>query len=154
MGQHNMQFWQHLLLGVALATLTLPANAISVAADDWTDTLADTTNAGDYADSFTTSTSINISGTTSSSQTWELSARLTTAMTGLTIDVKRTGNGSGDSVPSGGNADQTLTTAFQPFFTGSGNVSGIPLQFLIRNIDVTDGNGTKDIKIEYQVTTQ
>jgi hypothetical protein len=150
-----MQFWQHLVLGVALATVTLPANAISVAADDWTHTLADNiTNAGDYyTGSFTTATSINIGDTTSSSQMWTLSARLTTVIAGLNIGIKRTGNGSGDSVPSGGNTNQELTTAFQPFFTGSGNISGIPLEFEISNFDVTDGNGIKNIQIQYQVTT-
>jgi hypothetical protein len=151
-----MQFWQHLVLGVALATVTLPANAISVAADNWTHTLADNiTNAGDYyTGSFTTATSINIGGTTSSSQMWTLSARLTTDIAGLNIGIKRTGNGSGDSIPSGGTDDyQTLTTAFLPFFTGSGNVTGIPLELQISDVDVTDGNGTKTIPIEYQITT-
>jgi hypothetical protein len=150
-----MQFWQHLLLGVALATVTLPANAISVAADDWTHTLADNiTNAGEYyTDSFTTATSINIGDTTSSSQMWTLSARLTTDITGLKIGIRRSNNSSNDSVLSGGNANQTLTTAFLPFFTGSGNVTGIPLELQISDVDVTDGNGTKTIPIEYQITT-
>ncbi|OQX03274.1 MAG: hypothetical protein BWK73_40095 [Thiothrix lacustris] len=154
-----MQFWQHLLLGVALATVTFPANAISVdAADnDWTSTplsSANITNAGEYyADSFTTSTNVNISGIANSSQAWTVSVRLTTLVNGLAIAVKRTGNGTG--FPSGG--DDTYyplnNTAFQPLFTGSGNISGIPLEFQISNFDVTDGNGTKDIQIEYQVTT-
>ncbi len=149
-----MKWWRHLLLGVALATLTLPAHAISVAAADWTYTPpTDITNAGEYyADSFTTSTTVDISGTSSSSQAWTVSVRLTNLVNGLTITTKRTGNGTGDSIPSGSSTYQ-LTTAFQPLFTGSGNISGIPLEFRISNFDVTDGNGTKDIQIEYQVTT-
>jgi|GEM_PF-4968167 len=155
-----MQFWQHFLLGVALATTALPANAVSVVADDWFDSLPDTiTNAGDYYnDSFTTSTSVTIGGTSSSSQTWTLSVRLTNSVNGLTIGTKRIGSGTGDTVPSGGNSTyQILTMAYQPLFTGSGNVSGIPLEFQISNFDVTDGNGIKNIEIEYQVevtTTQ
>ncbi|OQX16054.1 MAG: hypothetical protein BWK73_05065 [Thiothrix lacustris] len=142
------------MLGLALATLTLPANAISVAAADWTYTpLTDITNAGEYyADSFTTSTTINISGTTSL-QAWTVSVRLKNLIDGLAITTKRTGSGTGDSIPSGGNGNYPLTTAFQPLFTGSGNISGIPLEFQISNFDVTDGNGTKDLQIEYQVTT-
>lgn len=153
-----MQFWQHFLLGVALATTALSANAVSVVADDWTHPLSDNiiTNAGTYYnDSFTTSTSVNIGGTSSSSQAWTLSVRLTSLVNGLAIAVKRTGNGDSVNVLSDVNTPpySLNNTAFQPLFTGSGNVSGIPLEFEISNFDVTDGNGTKYIQIEYQVTT-
>ncbi len=149
-----MQFWQSLLLGGVLATLTLPAGAISVTADDWTHSLTDNIrNAGEYYDStISTSTNVNISGTTNSSEAWTLAVRLSSAVTGLSIAVKRTGAGSGDSIPSGGDSNVPLTTAFQNLFTGTGNVSTIPLEFSISNFDVSDGNGTKSIQIEYQVT--
>ncbi|MGB5597568.1 MAG: hypothetical protein WBM66_02540 [Thiothrix litoralis] len=150
-----MQFWQHLLLGVALAVSALPANAISVAASNWSHTLADNiTNAGDYyPDSTNTSTTVNISSTSSSSQAWTLAIHLTSAVPGLTVAVRRTGTGAGDSIPAGGDALKTVTTAYQDLFTGTGNVNNIPLEFVISGLDVTDGNGTKDIQIEYQVTT-
>lgn len=158
---NNMQFWQHLLLGVALATLALPANAISVAADDWTYTLNDNiTNAGDYyADTLTTSTKVSISGTSSGLQAWTLFARLTTSASGLTIatkcDEENTTCNSVNSITSAGSDGyQTLTTAFLPLFSGSGDISDIPLKYRISNFDVTDGNGIKNIQIEYQITTQ
>ncbi|QTR54783.1 hypothetical protein [Thiothrix unzii] len=150
-----MQFWQHFLLGVALAITALPANAISVIADDWSHSLPDNiTNAGTYYnDSFTTTTSITISDTSSSSQAWTLSVRLINLVNGLTIATKRTGRGTDGNEPNGGDSIyQTLGTVFLPLFTGSGNVSNIPLEFEISNFDVTDGNGIKDIQIEYEVT--
>lgn len=150
-----MGFWQHILPGMVLAALTLPVEAISITADDWSHTLADNiTNAGEYyADSTSTSTTVNIGGTTNTSQAWTLAARLSSPMPGLTIAVKRTGTGTGDSIPAGGDSNITLTTAYQNLFTGTGNISGIPLAFLISGLDVTDGYGTKNIQIEYQVTT-
>lgn len=157
-----MQFWQHLLLGAALATLAFPANAIFIAAENWSYAPStEITNAGEYyADSFTTSTTVNISGTANSSQEWTVYVRLTNLMNGLTIAAKRTGNGTGDNNPSdveNSNNFPILSTSFQPLFKGKGNINSIPLEFQISNFDVTDGNGIKDIQIEYQVevtTTQ
>ncbi|UOG91863.1 MAG: hypothetical protein L3K52_17000 [Candidatus Thiothrix sulfatifontis] len=164
-----MQFWQHFLLGVALATTALPANAISVVADDWFDSLPDTiTNAGDYYPStFTIRTNIEINSVGLNSSglpaSWELKAcvkPVTNWIAGM-LDVKRDLGSSSDSSLQNGLNYVRLDTSTCPstltLFKGTGDVNSIPLEFQISNFDVTDGNGTKNIEIEYQVevtTTQ
>lgn len=160
-----MQFWQHFLLGVALATTALPANAISVVADDWSYSLPDTiTNAGEYYPStFTTRTNIEINSVGLNSSglpaSWELKACVNSVTNGIAValNVKRELQSSSDEKLQDGLNYVRLDTHTCPnrltLFQGTGDVSGIPLEFEISNFDVTDGNGTKDIQIEYQVTT-
>lgn len=140
------------LTGIIAAT---PVHAISVTATDWGYSLPDNiTNAGDYyGGALTTTTDVSVGGTTSSSQAWTLAVRLSTAVTGMTVQVKRTGAGTGDSIPTGGDSFITLTTAQQTLCSGTGNVATIPLEYQISNFDVTDGNGAKAIELEYQITT-
>lgn len=161
-----MRFWQYNLLGLLLAGISLPAAAVSVSAStDWSNCQASDsiTDAGDYYTGSLESGSallsctdayLTISGTATSTTAWTLSARLVSSATGLGLELKRTGNGTGSSAPSGGTDYTTLSTAYETLFTGQGNVSSIPLQFRVNNLDVSDGNGTKNIQIQYQITTQ
>ena len=158
-----MQFWQNVLLGMALVTTALPANAISVVANDWTYPLLDTiTNAGEYYPStFTTNTNIEISNVGLNGgglpASWELKACVKTVTNWIAgvLDVKRDVGSSSDSSLQDGLNYTRLDTYTCPstvaLFKGTGDVNSIPLEFQISNFDVTDGNGTKDIQIEYQV---
>lgn len=83
---------------------------------------------------------------------WKLSANLNTAVSGLTLRVKRTNNGSGGLLY-GGTSYITLDTFTNTLFCGSGNVSNIDLQFQVDGIDINDGYGLKTWDINYTVET-
>lgn len=142
--------------------------AVSLSTTDWSCSLSDSTitNAGDYYGSTlepgsTTglscnSSSLSISSVATSSTAWTLEVGLQNSVSGVTVQVRRTGTGSGDSVPSGGSSYITLSTAKRTFFTGTGDVSSIPLAFRISDFGVEDGrawDGANRIEIEYEVTT-
>lgn len=153
-GGKPVRLWQAMALLVG-AISTTPVHAISVTATDWSESLPDNiTSAGDYYDAtVSTATEVTVSGTASSSEAWTLAIRLKTAVPGMSVQVKRTGSGTGDSIPTGGTTPVVLTTAFQPLCSSTGNVSNIPLEYQIGNLDVSDGYGAKSIELEYQVTT-
>ncbi len=159
-----------LKLSVFLTTLmlSLPVFAISISTTDFDyPTLSTLTTAGEYYDtSFESSSSaatLSISaapGTPSADNSecgatnpaWKISAWLSTSVTGLTIQVKRVGNGSGGSL-TGGDTYLTLNTAAQTFFCGSGDISSIGLQFQVTDFSEADGNGTDTWAIRYTVET-
>ena len=161
-----MLFWQRLVPGLLVGLLTLStAQAINITASiDWESCqLPDSiTNAGDYYSSSIESTTLtcsdatlSVSGAATSTTPWTVTSRIASTSSGITLnlDLMRNGNGSGDSTPTGGESYIAQTTAAQTLFTGQGNVSLIPIQFRIRNFDVTDGNGTKNIQLSYEINT-
>ena len=149
-----------------LATL-LSGNVLAVnidASNDWSSCqLQNTiTQAGDYYSSTLSSDEatlscddafLTITGVATSTTSWSVSTRLVDSLSGMNLELRRSGNGTGDSTPSGGDSYTTLSTAPQAFFSGQGNVSSIPLQFRIRNFDVSAGNGSLNLQIQYQITT-
>jgi hypothetical protein len=154
-----MQFWQHLLLAVTLATLTLPANAVSVSVNehDLYHTLDNTLplKAGEYySNKQTINTTISINGLGLNLVNWTLTARIADYYgTNMHFAIKRTGSGEGDGTISDGESNLNSAGTTISTGTGTGNRINIPFTITISNFDVNDGNGTKDIKIEYQVTT-
>lgn len=156
---------QHGLPVLLMILLSKPASAVTVnATNDWAacELQGTITNAGDYYSSTLESDGIilncnhaylSIDGVDTSTTAWTVSSRLTNNVTGMTVELIRTGNGTGDSSLIGGGSYTPLTTAFQNIFTGQGNVSSIPLNFRINNFDVTDGYGNHNFQIEYQIIT-
>jgi hypothetical protein len=92
-----------------------------------------------------TTATVSISGLMNPTDTWKVVA--STSVTGISIDVRcRPG-----TVPNC--SYKTLTNSEQEIFSGTGNHANIPLDFMIKNFDVTDGTGTKNIEIQYRVVT-
>lgn len=151
-----------LLLGLISSLPT--SQAIELDVTDWSCELAEVgvQNAGDYypselqlGDTATltcTSATASITGLINNTDSWGLTAKLASALSGLTLEIKRDGSVSTGNPPTGGNNFITLTTASQTFFSGTGNTEGIPLTFRISNFDVTDGYSLNQIDIDYAVT--
>ena len=152
-----MRFWQRILVGVLFSIATSQSFAADVNVTGWSYTLPSTiTNAGDYyatilESDLPTTASPDITGLITDTDSWTLKA--STIVTGITIAVKRSGIGTGNGTIVGGDNYITLTSAEQTLFTGTGNRSSIPLQFQISGFDVNDGNGNKNIAIQYRITT-
>ncbi len=144
-----MQFWLHkcLLLILAITTTTGYAAEISVTGWDYSLLPNSIINAGEYYSStleseLPTTATVSISGL-NDTDTWEV--RASTNITGISIDVRcRPGTVSDCGY-------KTLTNSKHKIFSGTGNHTNIPLDFMIKNFDVTDGNGTINIKIDYEV---
>lgn len=163
-----MQFWRHLLLAVALATLTLPANAVYVTVNEHElyHTLENTSSikAGEYysnAQTINTILSISDLGLNDLAVNWELTARITNdGGTKMRFAIKRMGDGNCDAPCDNTISDESnniyLNSSNTPISWGKGlgNRTNIPFTITIDNFDVTDGYGEKNIHIEYQVTTQ
>jgi hypothetical protein len=151
-----------LLLG--LATFLQASQAIELDVTDWSCELAEAgvQNAGDYypselqpGDTATltcTNATASITGLINNTDSWSLTARLASALSGMTLEIKRDGPASTGNPPTGGNDFITLTTASQAFFSGTGNTEGIPLTFRISNFDVNDGYSLNQIDIDYVAT--
>jgi hypothetical protein len=69
----------------------------------------------------------------------------------LTLEIRRTGTGSGTGTVSGGTTYLTITTTNQAFVTGSGNRSGIPLQEQLGGVSVSIPAQTYTTTIQYTV---
>lgn len=68
----------------------------------------------------------------------------------LSLSVKRVSSGTGGSV-SGGTGYQTITTTDQILFTGSGNITGIELQFQLDGISTSITPDIYNTQIIYTV---
>lgn len=131
---------------------------ISVSTTGWTYNLTDNiTNAGDYYSAVlegvlpaTATISIDTAGNTATQ--WKVCAALSNPISGISVNVKRDGVGSGGTI-SDGNSYITLNATEKYLFQGQGSISSIQLLFKLENIDVSDGHGDKDFNIVYRVTT-
>ena len=124
-----MRFWQSMGLVLLLGTSALPVNAINVTATDWQHNLTTPiSNAGDYYDTtLTTSTNVSINNTSNNTERWQLNVRLHSAINGLAVSVKRTGQGAENSNTTGGDNYLNINTAFQTLCSGQGDTTNIPL---------------------------
>ena len=150
--------------------LTSPANALNISVGDWdypSSAFNAITGAGDYYDSVINSSStaaaLSVGSAPSSpvvsnsecgatDPAWRVTAYLSSIVTGLTIRIKRTGNGVGGAVY-GGESYSTLSTTPITLFCGNGDVSDINLQFQVDGLDVMDGYGLKTWNANYTVET-
>ena len=85
---------------------------------------------------------------------WTISAKLSQAMSGVKVRIKRTGEGTGINKPTGNTRNRILTTNLKKLFDGKGSIINIPMQTEIYGIGVNDGHGIFDTNIEFIVETK
>ncbi|MDX9989557.1 hypothetical protein [Thiothrix unzii] len=136
------------LVGLLFAGLSLSGYTADIGVTGWDYSLPNSiTNAGEYYPStleseLPTTATVSISGL-NDTDTWEV--RASTNITGISIDVRcRPGTVSDCDY-------KALTSSKRKIFSGTGNHASIPLDFMIKNFDVTDGNSTIKIEIDYEV---
>lgn len=115
------------------------------------------TEAGDYFEDFyerdaTTLNVVTVLPTTS----WKVSAKLSVFIHSgsekIKVRLKRTGNGTGLIIPSGGVSFETINqTTYTDLFSGTGSRLNIPIKTRIEGVGVSDEFGTFDTTIEYKV---
>jgi hypothetical protein len=153
-----------------LPLLSLPVAALSITTTNWdypASSFPALSQAGNYYNSSfesiasaafisvgaaPTAPATNNTNCGATNPAWKVTARLSTAVTGLQIRVKRVTNGSGGSLVSGENYI-TLNSVAQTFFCGSGDIASIGLQFQINHLGVEDSYGTNTWQILYSVET-
>ena len=140
------------------------ANAITLTQTVNSDVLFDLTpvaptDAGDYfANSYTRdATLLSIEGI-ANDQKWMVYAKISNYVHSGTekirIKVKRTGDGTGVTAPTGGAVFKKLTVGnYRYLFRGKGNRYNIPITTKIGGIGVRDGYGAFNTTIEYKVET-
>jgi hypothetical protein len=103
--------------------------------------------------SATTQYYLTIAGTTKN-QAWrvDISAAGASWPSGLTVSLMRTGSGSGGSV-AGGTAYVAAGATPTAFFTGTGNVSFIPVRARLSGVTVAIPTGTYTTTVTFRVTT-
>lgn len=96
------------------------------------------------------SAALHVSGIDATTQ-WRVSASLNHVTTGLSITVRRTGGGGSLS---DGLSAVYINTGETLLFSGTGPVNDIPLEIKIKDIDVSDGNGSviNNSMVTYKVT--
>jgi hypothetical protein len=156
-------------VATVLACVPFSTQAVNISSTHWSCNLTESAinGAGYYFSSTLTPESttgltcngatLSVTGTAEDDTAWTVSARLASPVSGLTVELIRTNIGSGDSTPTGGNNYIALTTANTEFFSGTGEISSIPLSFRVSDFGVDDGrnwDAANSIQIEYEVVTQ
>jgi len=82
---------------------------------------------------------INIAGCSSNADNWRVDVKRNagTMPAGISISVKRTGDGTGGGSISGGGAFQSVGTTDASFFSGAGNRTDVPVQVQLDGLSVT-----------------
>jgi len=117
------------------------------------------TDAGDYFnDSYTRDLTLLTIDDLPSNQKWRVYAKLSNYVHSgsdkIKIKLKRQGNGTGVTTPSGGNTYKKLNiTSYKYLFRGEGSRFDIPMSTKIAGIGVNDDYGTFNTTIEYKVET-
>lgn len=138
------------------------AQAISVNIAGTVDyTLPDNiTNAGDYyadVQSLTGTHNVSVTGvTTPGASGWKLYARIESTVSGLTVSVKRDGNGSGGVSLSGGESYTPLSMSEVLLCTATGinDISSIPFLYQVQGLSSNlsqVSRGPKTWRIHYRV---
>lgn len=113
------------------------------------------TDAGDYFDNLYTRDLTYLSiDDIPNNVPWRIYAKLSSEIPGIVVRVKRTNNGTGSILPTGGRSYEKLSTIYAEIFSGEGRRFNIPMQIQIRGIGVSDGNGTFDTDIVYKIETE
>lgn len=140
--------------GTAQAITVTVAGAIDYTLPD------NITNAGDYyadVQTLTGTHNLSVTGVTTPNTTgWKLYAKLESSVSGLTVNVKRDGNGSGGVSLSGGESYTPLSTSevLLCTATGTSDISSIPFSYQVqglRNNLSQVSKGTKTWRINYRV---
>jgi len=140
------------------------ANAITLTQTIASDVVFDLTpvaptDAGDYFNNSYTrdNTQLSIDGIPNTTK-WKIYAKLSnfvhSGQQKIKVQIKRQGDGTGGTLPSGGNTYKTLNeTTYKYIFRGKGSRFDIPIQTKIKGIGVTDDYGAFTTTIEYKVET-
>ena len=141
----------------AIITISIDATG------DWSETIdASDLQAGAGSDLKSTYESaagtglLTISGTSGNGDTWRVDVQRsdTTWHTNFfTLSVKRTGDGSGGGSISGGTVYQVIGESNVEFFSGTGDRSGIPLQFKLEGMSLQVPPGIYSTTVTYTVST-
>lgn len=87
-------------------------------------------------------------------QAWVLCVRQPENLKGLTINVKRLGQGIGrDKIKDGKRYQKLAALQWNSFFSGKGEYTNIPVQTRVSKIGVSDSYGNFKTKLEYKVNT-
>lgn len=140
------------VLPVAAADVTTGASPVTFPDDFIANTV---TVAGTYYGAATsTNNSLVTVNNIASGKTWKVYARLTTAVTGLTVRVTNTGSGGGCAVTS--NGTQTLDTTTSPgklIFSCSATdtpATAVPLQFQVEPTPAYGNGSNKTFNVTYE----
>ena len=98
-------------------------------------------------------TVINITGTGGSGDAWQVRVRKSgvSKLHGVTLYVKRTGNGSGSGTVSGGSSYVAVETSDTDFFEGSGDRTDITVQYKVSGISIKIPPGTYSTVVTFTV---
>jgi hypothetical protein len=114
------------------------------------------TDAGDYFSTRHTSSSratrLSISGIPAATE-WVVYAKISHEIKGVKVKIKRTGNGSGRTIPTGNTSNRVLGITETKLFSGKGSRTHIPMQTEIDDISVGDGFGTLGTDIIFTIKT-
>lgn len=105
------------------------SNLTSGAGSDLTDTYLSSTGA----------TTLEVSGCVDETEEWQIWLKRvdqTWDSDRFVLSVKRTSDGTGDGIISGGDTFQVVSTADVLFFTGQGDRSGITIQYRLTGISI------------------
>jgi hypothetical protein len=146
-------------LAFGLSASSAPVSAADInLSGDWTANV----NAGDLiagagtdfrspieSDSYQTTIDITNTG----GAPWMLSVQrmISTLPAGVTLAVRRTTGGSGGGAISGGEGYLTLSSSEQQLFYGSGDRTGIGLQFRVDGVSIQQGVGSFGANLTYRV---
>lgn len=98
-------------------------------------------------------TVINITSTGGSGDAWQVQVRKSgvSKLHGVTLYVKRTGDGSGSGTVSGGSSYVAVETSDTDFFEGSGDRMGITVQYKVSDISINVPPGNYSATIIFTV---
>lgn len=89
-------------------------------------------------ESTSNATMINITGTVGSDDAWQVQVRKSdTWPSEVSLQLKRTGDGSGGGTVSGGNSYIVVGTSDADFFNGTGDRTAIPVQYKISGMSIS-----------------
>ncbi len=139
--------WPLVLLTILSLGTPSKAQAIDITATgDWTSLVIGAANLIGGAgtdlqstyESAADQTSITVSNCTSPDDAWRVDVRRTdgTWDTGVTLSVRRTGDGTGTGSISGGSTYQAVGTIDVTFFTGSGDRTALPISYQLSGVSV------------------
>lgn len=138
------------LIVLLLAALCWPSSAFAVLSIATTGSWSNTVDATDLVagagtdlvstqTSSSTQGSIDVTGTTGNSDNWRVDVKRvdTTWDSDFIIYVRRTSDGTGTGTISGGTTFQEVSTTDATFFSGSGDRTGVNVEFKIEGFSVT-----------------
>lgn len=150
------------LICVVLLSSQSPLYAIDIyATGGWTNLVINSSHlrggaGSDLADSFESNadaTMINITGTSDTSDIWEVKIRKSASSwtSDATLYVERTGDGSGAGSIDEGTSYMAVGESDVTFFSGSGDRTNVPVRYKISGLSISVPTGTYSALITFTV---